>query len=110
MPKRSAVQLPNLQALLNSLGERIRLARLRRGFSSSIVAERASMSRPTLRAIEKGNPNVTLGSYANVLFSLGLHEDLQLIARDDVLGRKIQDAKLMTSTRAPRRVKRKESR
>ena len=92
-----------IRRLLVELGENIRLARLRRGFSMELVAERAGMSRTTLRSIEKGEPAVTLGSYANVLHSLGLHDDLGLLARDDELGRKLQDAKLPTRRRAPKR-------
>ncbi|MCG5052903.1 MAG: helix-turn-helix domain-containing protein [Myxococcales bacterium] len=91
---------PVVQRLLKDLGERLRLARLRRGFSMEVVAERAGMSRPTLRAVESGAPGVSLASYVNVLHSLGLHDDLSLLARDDELGRKLQDAQLPTRRRA----------
>jgi transcriptional regulator with XRE-family HTH domain len=103
MPRKSASPHPAVRRLLGELGENIRLARLRRGFSMELVAERAGMSRPTLRAVESGEPGVSLGSYANVLHSLGLHEDLALVARDDELGRKLQDARLPTRRRAPKR-------
>jgi transcriptional regulator with XRE-family HTH domain len=102
MPRKSALPHPAVQRLLKELGENIRLARLRRSFSMELVAERAGLSRPTLRAIESGEPGVTLGSYANVLHSLGLHEDLTLVARDDELGRKLQDAELPPRRRAPK--------
>ncbi len=63
------------------------MARLRRKFSTIIVAQRAGIARNTLRAIEGGDPSVTFGSYANVLLCLGLEKNLALIARDDELGR-----------------------
>jgi transcriptional regulator with XRE-family HTH domain len=102
MTKTSTNPLPLVQRLLKQLGENIHLARLRRRFSTTIVAQRAGIARNTLRAIERGEPSVTLGSYANVLFCLGLEKDLGLIARDDELGRKLQDAGLPTKARAPR--------
>ena len=103
MGRNAVTLLPSLQRRLSDLGENIRLARLRRKLTATQVAERAGITRPTLRAIERGHPSVALGAYANVLLSLGLEADLELIARDDVLGRKIQDAGLTVKQRAPRR-------
>jgi len=103
MGQKTTAQLPAVERLLKGLGENIRLARLRRKLSAQLVAERAGMSRTTLRAVENGAAGVTLGAYANVLHCLGLDEDLALIARDDVLGRKLQDAQLPTKARAPKR-------
>jgi transcriptional regulator with XRE-family HTH domain len=100
MARKTTIQHPSVQRLLRSLGENIRLARLRRGFSAALVAERAGMSRTTLRAIERGEAGVTLGAYANVLHSLGLHEDIGLLASDDTLGRKLQDAQLPSRGRS----------
>ncbi len=103
MARKTTVQHPSVQRLLAKLGDNIRLARLRRRFSAQLVTQRAGMSRTTLRAIERGEPGVTLGAYANVLHCLGLHEDLALIARDDDLGRKLQDARLPIRKRAPKK-------
>lgn len=102
MKTKTHVLLPSLQRVLSALGEQIRLARLRRRFSAVIVAQRAGISRNTLRAIEYGEPSVAFGAYASVLLSLSLEKDLLLVAKDDVLGRKLQDANLPTRARAPR--------
>lgn len=95
VPKKTSPQMPKLVSLLKLLGENIRLARLRRHLSATRLAERAGMTRMTLRAIEHGEPSVSLGAYANVLVSLGLEKDLSLVAKDDELGRKLQDADLL---------------
>ena len=103
MARKTTVQLPTLKRILNELGENIKLARLRRKLSAQLVAERAGMSRTTLRAIENGEAGVTIGAYANVLMCLGLENDLARIARDDELGRKLQDAGLSTKARASKK-------
>jgi len=66
------------------------------------VAERADISRPTLHSIERGNSNVTIGAYVKVLAALGLEQDISAVAKDDTLGRKIQDAGLIIKGRAPK--------
>ncbi len=108
MSKEHIVLLPSLQRKLSALGENYRLARLRRRIPTTLLAERANISRNTLRAIEQGSPNVSFGAYARVLHSLGLEKDLLLIAQDDELGRKLQDANLPVRARAPK-VKRKKT-
>ncbi|MDX2023829.1 MAG: helix-turn-helix domain-containing protein [Deltaproteobacteria bacterium] len=92
--RRSTPPLPSVNRILIELGHNLRLARQRRGITAVLLAERAGMSRTTLRALEKGDAAVTLGAVANVLHSLGLEKDLLGVGRDDVLGRKLQDANL----------------
>ena len=102
MENKNSGMTPSLQRLLKDVGDNIRLARLRRKFSTTLIAERAGISRNTLRSIEQGESSVSFGSYAMVLFCLGLAKDLKLIAQDDELGRKLQDADLSVKARAPR--------
>jgi len=102
MKTRNNVLLPRAQKTVTVLGENIKLARLRRKYSTQQVAERANISRPTLVSIEKGNPNVTIGAYVKVLSVLGLENDILNVAADDKLGRRLQDAKLIIKERAPK--------
>ncbi|MCK4664684.1 MAG: helix-turn-helix transcriptional regulator [Bacteroidales bacterium] len=103
MKEKKQVLLPGLQKILADFGENIKLARLRRKFSVKQVAERANIARSTLWLIEKGSPSVTIGSYLQVLFVLGLEKDILTVAADDELGRKLQDAKLLVKKRAPKK-------
>ncbi|MCX6254386.1 MAG: helix-turn-helix transcriptional regulator [Bacteroidia bacterium] len=105
MRSRKPILLPKAQKVISTLGENIRLARLRRKYSTQQVSERANISRPTLLAIEKGNPNVSIGAYIKVLMVLGLEKDINTVAKDDDLGRRLQDANLIIRERAPKRTK-----
>ena len=104
MGRNSIILLPVTQRYLADLGENVRLARLRRQLTAVQVAERAGISPPTLRAIEQGNANVSMGAYASVLLCLGLDKDLAQVGREDEFGRKLQDAKISVGKRAPRRI------
>lgn len=104
MNRRSIIVMPGTQKILEQMGEQIKLARLRRRLSAELVSERAGISRSTLWSIEKGSPSVAMGAYAAVLHALNyMDKDLLLIAKDDVLGRKLQDLELVTPKRAPKR-------
>lgn len=103
MPRNIPVLFPGLTRQLGELGGRIRLARLRRKHSGADVAVRAGITRSTLYRVEEGDPGVSLGTYLAVLRVLGLHEDLDSVARDDVLGRKLQDLEILVRRTAPRK-------
>ena len=100
MGKKSVVIMPDTMKILSILGEQLQFARLRRGLSVNLVSERAGISRATLWQVEKGSPNVAMGIYAAVLHALnGMDKDLLLVAKDDELGRTLQDLKLKRRTR-----------
>ena len=95
--------LPQITRVLEDMGKQIKYARLRRRLPTSLIAERAMISRGTLVSIEKGSPSVAIGHYAMVLHAIGgLEKDMLLIAKDDQLGRMMQDMGLPTRNRAPR--------
>jgi transcriptional regulator with XRE-family HTH domain len=104
MPRKTQLPLPSVQRALAGLGENLMLARKRRGLAAVLVAERAGMSRPTLRALERGDPGCTLGALANLLNTLGLEHELEAIARQDPLGRTLQDAEMVAPRKRTRRV------
>jgi len=101
--KQQSTLLPKAQKVLNDLGENIKLARLRRKLSTAQISERAGISRATLWQIEKGTPTVAMGAYFQVLFAMGLEKDFLKLGSDDELGRKLQDAGLLTKERAPKK-------
>ena len=95
MEKRNIVLLPKTMEILSQMGEQIKMARLRRKLSAELVAERAGVSRTTLWSVEKGSPSVAIGAYAAILHALNnMDNDLLLVAKDDELGRKLQDLSL----------------
>lgn len=102
MPRTFHPLFPSLARQVRALGERIRLARLRRRLSSTVFAERVGISRDTLHRLEKGDATVALGTYAKALRVLGLDRDLDAVARDDELGRKLQDLPFARKTGLPK--------
>ena len=108
MTKKSIILFPKTLREIESLGTRIREARLRRKFSMETVCKRADISRPTLKRIETGDPSVSFGNLVQVLKTLGFQNDIALLVGEDVIGRKIQDESLPLPRRSPRRTKPKD--
>lgn len=94
------ILLPKQKRMLEEMGRQIKLARLRRNFTSQEMAERTGLTRGTISKIEAGEESVAFGNYFRVLLALGLDGDILCIAKDDILGRKLQDAKLEIPQRA----------
>ena len=92
---------------LRKLGHDIRNARRRRRIPVAILAERASISRVTLHKVEKGDSGVAFGTYATILFSLGMIDRLADVAdpRHDVVGLALEEEQLPERIRLSRRRK-----
>ena len=89
---------------LRKLGSDMRDARRRRRISTQVMAERAGISRTTLSKAEKGEPGVSIGTFATLLFILGLNEGLSDVAdvRHDRVGLDLSDELLPKRIRSTR--------
>lgn len=92
-----------LEQKMQIVGEQIRLTRLRRNLSIAQVAERATCSPLTVSRIEKGVPTVTIGIYLRVLYALQMDDDILLLAKEDVMGKALQDLSLKKRKRASKK-------
>lgn len=100
---RNTPALPTpVRRALRTLGADIRDARRRRRLPAAVVAERAMISAPTLRKVERGDPAVSFGIYATVLYVLGLAERLSGLAAaaTDAVGLALEEERL------PQRIRR----
>ena len=90
-----------VHAALSRLGADIRDARLRRRIPLAVMAQRALVSRTTLHKVERGDPSVSIGTWATVLFVLGMIARFAEIAdvRFDTLGLSLEEERL------PRRIR-----
>lgn len=102
---RSQQALPlGVRRSLRKLGLDLSAARRRRRLSMALLAERAFISRNTLTRVEKGDPGVSMGIYASVLFVLGMENRLGDLAdaTSDPLGLALEEERLPRRIRAPR--------
>jgi len=92
-----------LEQKMQIVGEQIKLARLRRNLSIAQIAERAMVSELTVSRVEKGLPTVAVGIFLRILYALQLDDDILCIAKDDTMGKALQDLGLKTRKRAAKK-------
>lgn len=101
---KSQFKLPiPVQRALRQLGKDINAARRRRRITMQLMAERAGLGRSTIGRIEKGDPTVSMGGYASVIFVLGMTDRLNTLieASSDLVGLGLQDEELPKRIRTP---------
>ena len=71
--------------------------------TQAVLAERVGVTLPTIRKLETGDPGSSLATVIRVLQVLGLAQDIDRLAEEDVQGRVLQDSALKQSRqrRAP---------
>ena len=93
--------------VLRKLGHDLKDARRRRRIPMALAAQRASISKPTLIRVERGDPNVAMASYATMLFVLGMSDRLADLAaaKNDPVGLALEEENLpkRIRTRQPKR-------
>lgn len=101
--------IPVVRAL-RKLGHDIKDARRRRRIPMAIAAQRASISNPTLIRVERGDPSVSIASYATVLLVLGMSDRLGDLAaaKNDPVGLQLEEENLPQRIRIGKQKQRKE--
>jgi transcriptional regulator with XRE-family HTH domain len=87
------------------IGHRIRIARIRRGWSVAHLASKAGINRNTLTALELGKPGTAVGVCVTVLWALGLDRTLDGVADPDtdLHGKALEAARRPSRAGKPRK-------
>lgn len=95
----------DVAAHVAQLGQRIRIARIRRGWSVADLASKAGINRNTLTALELGRPGTAIGVCVTVLWALGLEKSLDSVADPDldVHGKALEASRRPTRVGKPRK-------
>lgn len=89
---------------LTQLGDQIRMARKRRQWTIAELAKKIGVSSPTLIALEKGEPTVSVGVLVSTLWTLGLETELCNLANpNDIEGIKLMNTRLPKKIRTSKR-------
>ncbi len=104
MPTPTAPVPSEVKRALERLGADVSEARRRRRLPMDVVADRALTTRQTVGRIERGDPRVAIGTWASVLFALGLANRLGELAAPagDREGLALEAERLPKRVRLPR--------
>ena len=80
----------DVEAGVRLLGQRVKLARLRRNLSQAEMAERAGVSRMTWGALEAGRGATSIALLARALEILGYPERLSALLESDPMGEDLE--------------------
>lgn len=105
MKKTSIIPIPVKKAMAQ-LGADLKDARIKRSLTMALIEERAGITHVTLSKVEKGDPTVSMGIYAKVMFVLGLIDNLYDLANPD----KDELGKCFDRENLPKRVRYKKGR
>lgn len=103
MSRKTVILEHDTEDKLKKMGQRIKKARLRRNISAETISKKAGIGESTFYAIERGASTVSLGAYATVLATLGLENDLDVIAVDEEGKALLWDQNIVERKRAKRR-------
>ncbi len=100
-----ATPLPVSNCLIE-LGQRIRIARIRRGWSVAELASKSGVNRNTLTALELGKPGTAISICFTVLWALGLEASLDDVANpdNDVHGKALEASRRPARAGRPRKI------
>jgi transcriptional regulator with XRE-family HTH domain len=103
MKKKIVLHIPVRRAL-KKLGKDIKEARIRRSITIAMMAERTGVTAITIAKVENGDPSVSFGTYATVIFILGMVDKVQnlLDLSEDIVGRQLAEEQLPKRVRLPK--------
>jgi DNA-binding XRE family transcriptional regulator len=106
MKKKIVLHIPVRRAL-KKLGKDIKEARIRRSITIAMMAERADVTAITIAKVEKGDPSVSFGTYATVIFILGMIDKLGdlMDLSGDIVGKQLAEEQLPKRVRLPKQSK-----
>lgn len=96
--------LQDVKDALSTLGAAVKLARIRRGIRAQDMAARCSVSLPTYRKVERGDPTVVSGVLASALWVLGMEKRLATLLASDPVGEELESRKRPKRVAGPSKI------